>query len=216
MVEIAKARGWDTITVKGAEEFRRSAWIEATQDGLTVAGYKPTALDLVALANRPASNTVEKGIAQSKGGVPIKPQVARPYMQSDHMHAAGAHDTTEIERAPTSLRPDPELVAKAKAFEEGEPATVVRKYPDLANAYGVIVAARAFASEKLPEASRNEFVEMAKRHMAEKITTGQQIQGPKIYVEPTKTIDTRDKVEEATAAVGRSQPLGPKAVNRER
>lgn len=216
MVEIAKARGWDTITVRGAEEFRRSVWKEATQDGLTVAGYKPTALDLAELANRPASNTVEKGVAQSKGNVPMQQQAGRPSSQADHVQTAGAHDTTRVKRAPASLRSDPELVAKAKAFEEGEPATVVKKYPDLAKAYGVVAAARAFASEKLPEASRNEFVEMAKRHMAEKITTGQQIQGPKIYLEPSKTIDTRDKVEGATKAVDRSQAPGPKAVNRER
>lgn len=213
MVEIAKAREWDTITVKGTEEFRRSAWMEATQDGLTVAGYKPTALDLAELANRPASNTVEKGVAQSKGSVPMQRQTGRPSPQADNVRA---HDTTHIDHAPASLRPDPEFVAKAKAFEEGEPATVVKKYPELAKAYGVVAAARAFASEKLPEASRNEFVEMAKRHMAEKITTGQQIHGPKIFLEPTKTFDARDKFEEATEAVDRSQPPGPKAVNRER
>lgn len=216
MVEIAKARGWDTITVKGAEEFRRSAWMEATQDGLTVAGYKPTALDLAALANRPAKNTVEKGVAHSKGTVPTQPQAGRQPPQADYLQTAGAQVTTEIERAPANLPLDPELVAKAKAFEEGEPATVVKRYPDLAKAYGVVAAARAFAFEKLPEASRNEFVEMAKRHMVEKITTGQQIQGPKIYLEPTKTIDIRDMVEEASKAAHRSQPPGPKAVNRER
>lgn len=216
MVEIAKARGWDTITVKGAEEFRRSAWMEATQDGLTVAGYKPTALDLAALANRPEKNTVEKGVTQSKRTVPTQPQAGRQSPQADYLQTAGGQDTTAIERAPANLRPDPELVAKAKAFEEGEPATVVKKYPDLAKAYGVVAAARAFASEKLPEASRNDFVEMARRHMAEKITTGQQIHGPKIYLEPTKTIDTRDKVEEATEAIDRSKPPVAKVVNRER
>jgi hypothetical protein len=216
MVEIAKARGWDTITVKGAEEFRRSAWMEATQDGLSVAGYKPTALDLAGLANRPASNTVEKGVALSKGSVSMQPQAGRPSPQADNVQTAGAHDTTEIERASASFHPDPELVAKAKAFEEGKPATVVKKYPDLAKAYGVVAAAKAFAAEKLPEASRDEFVEMAKRHMAEKIATGQQIQGPKMYLEPSKTMDARDQVKAATEAADRRQPPGPKAVNRER
>ncbi|MDY0977699.1 LPD7 domain-containing protein [Massilia sp. CFBP9012] len=216
MVEIAKARGWDTITVKGAEEFRRSTWMEATQLGLTVGGYKPAALDIAALANRPESNTVEKGVAQIKGGVPIQPQARRQSPQADCAHTAGTHATTGHERGSASVRPDQELIAKSKAFEEGKPATVVKKYPDLAKAYGVVAAARAFAFEKLPEASRNEFVEMAKRHMVEKITTGQQIHGPKIYLEPTKTIDARDKVAVATAAVDRTQPPGTKAVNRER
>lgn len=216
MLEIAKARGWDTITVKGTEEFRRSAWIEATQDGLTVAGYKPTALDLAELANRPASNTVEKGIARSRNTVPMQPQPGRPSAQTDNMQSASPHQATEIEPAPASLRVDPELVAKAKAFEEGKPAFVVRKYPDLASAYGVVAAAKAFASEKLPEASRDEFIEMARRHMTEKIAAGQQIQGPRIYLEPTKTVDARAPVKSATEAVDRERPPGPKAVNRER
>lgn len=216
MVEIAKARGWDTITVKGAEEFRRSVWMEAARDGLTVAGYKPTALDLAGLANRPASNTVEKGLAWSKGDVSMQPQAGRPSTQADNVQTAGAHDTTEIERAHASLRPDAELVAKAKAFEEGKPAVVVKRYPDLAKAYGVVAAAKAFAAEKLPEATRDEFVEMAKRHMVEKITTGQQIQGPKIYLEPTKTIEARDQLEDPSEAAHRSQPPGPRAVDRER
>lgn len=216
MVEIAKARGWNTITVKGTEEFRQSAWMEATQDGLTVAGYKPTALDLAELASRPASNTVEKGVARSKGSVPVQPKVSRSPEQADNVRESTAHQATEIESVPGNRRPDPELVAKANAFKEGKPETVVKKYPDLTRAYGVVAAAKAFASEKLPEASRDEFVEMAKRHMAEKITTGQQIQGPKIYLEPTRTIDARDQVKDATKTVEWEQPLGPKAVIRER
>jgi len=65
LVEIAQARGWSSITVKGTEEFQRSAWMEAAQAGLKVTGYRPTALDLAELANRPANNTVEKGRAPS-------------------------------------------------------------------------------------------------------------------------------------------------------
>ena len=216
MVEIAKARGWNTITVKGTEEFRQSAWMEAMQDGLTVACYKPTALDLAELANRPAGNTVEKGVAQSKGSLAMRPQAGKPCPRTDNVQTAGAHDTTQIEHAVASLRHDPELVAKAKAFEEGKPATVVKKYPDLAKAYGVVAAAKAFASEKLPETSRDEFVEMTKRHMAEKIVTGQQIHGPKIYLEPIKTIDARDHVKETTEVADRRQPPRTREVNRER
>jgi hypothetical protein len=46
LVEIAQVRGWSSITVKGTEEFWRSAWMEAAQAGLKVAGYQPTALHL--------------------------------------------------------------------------------------------------------------------------------------------------------------------------
>jgi len=66
LVEVAMARGWNNITVKGAEEFRRSAWLEAAQQGLLVKGYKPTDLDLADLAGKPAINSVEKGGAKKE------------------------------------------------------------------------------------------------------------------------------------------------------
>ena len=215
MVEIAKARGWGTITVKGTEAFRRSAWMEATQDGLTVAGYKPTSLDLAALANRPASNIVEKGVALSEERLPMQPQARRSFAQADNARSKSVHQAKEMQPAPAGLRPEPQLVGKAKAFEEGNPTSVVKKYPDLAKAYGIVAAAKAFASEKLPEASREEFIKMARRHIVEKITAGQQIQGPKIYSEPTKIFDARDQVKGTTEAVDRERRAGTKAVSKE-
>ena len=46
LVAIAQHRNWDRIHVTGSEEFRRSVWIEASQKGLEVRGYKPNYRDL--------------------------------------------------------------------------------------------------------------------------------------------------------------------------
>lgn len=46
LVAIAQHRNWDRIHVTGSEEFRRSVWIEASQKGLEVRGYKPNDRDL--------------------------------------------------------------------------------------------------------------------------------------------------------------------------
>ena len=75
MVEIAKARGWDSITAKGDAEFRRGIWMEGMQSGLKVAGYQPTALDLAELANLPAKNSVEKGLAKERAEAQAQPTV---------------------------------------------------------------------------------------------------------------------------------------------
>lgn len=91
----------------------------------------------------------------------------------------------------------------------------MRKYPDRAAAYGIVAAAKAFASEKLTEAGRNEFIEMAKRHMVEKIMAGQQIQGPKIYLAPTRTIDVSGQTKTAVEVDQGKSPRA-KAVERER
>jgi putative DNA primase/helicase len=42
LVEIARARGWEEITVAGTENFRRQAWREARLEGLAVRGYRPS------------------------------------------------------------------------------------------------------------------------------------------------------------------------------
>jgi hypothetical protein len=51
LIAIAEARGWDNITVRGSEEFRRSAWLEASTQGIEVRGYKPTAVEKAHLAS---------------------------------------------------------------------------------------------------------------------------------------------------------------------
>lgn len=216
LIEIAKARGWDTITVKGTEVFRRSAWMEATQSGLSVAGYKPTAIDLADLASRPANNTVEKGSVQTKSSVPTKSPARKSVAQATPVQPAAAEQTVLKEPAPSSTQPNTELTAKAKAFQEDKPAFVVEKYPDMAAAYGIVAAAKAFAADKLPETARKDFVEMARRHMVEKIMAGQTIQGPKIYSAPTRTIDVGDQTKTALKAVDQGNSPRAKAVERER
>lgn len=216
LIEIAKARGWDTITVKGTEVFRRTAWKEATQNGLNVVGYKSTAIDLADLANRPAGNTVEKGSVQTKSNVTTHSTSHQPATQATPVHPAAAAQTVSKEPVPKGTQLSTELAAKAKAFQNDKPASVVEKYPDLAAAYGIVAAAKAFAAEKLPEAAHKDFVEMARRHIVEKIMAGQQIQGPKIYSAPTRTIDVGDKTKTAPEAVDQGKSPRAKAVERER
>lgn len=52
MVDIAIARSWDGMTVKGTNEFKKAVWLEAKSRGLEVAGYKPSELDLAQLAKK--------------------------------------------------------------------------------------------------------------------------------------------------------------------
>lgn len=49
MVDVAEARNWTELQVKGTSDFRREAWLEATSRGLKVRGYKPKAEDLARL-----------------------------------------------------------------------------------------------------------------------------------------------------------------------
>jgi hypothetical protein len=55
MAEIARHRGWTTITVRGDTAFRREAWLAARGLGLEVRGYRPTVRDEQDLDRREAA-----------------------------------------------------------------------------------------------------------------------------------------------------------------
>ena len=67
MVELAAAKNWNSIKVKGENEFKREVWLEASLRGLQVQGFKPTDVDLAKLQElrqeRGAKNlnTIEQG-----------------------------------------------------------------------------------------------------------------------------------------------------------
>lgn len=49
MVELAEAKGWSALKVKGTEEFRREVWLQASLRGLQIQGYQPRDVDLAKL-----------------------------------------------------------------------------------------------------------------------------------------------------------------------
>lgn len=57
LVAIANARGWDSIKVRGSEEFRQKVWLEASLQGMAVKGYKPTEADRALLEKREREST---------------------------------------------------------------------------------------------------------------------------------------------------------------
>lgn len=54
MLAIAQHRGWTKVQVRGSEEFRREAWLQAQAQGLDVGGYRPTGRDRQELERRTA------------------------------------------------------------------------------------------------------------------------------------------------------------------
>src|SRR5271155_3210437 len=61
LVEIAKARSWQEITVRGTERFRKEVWIAASVAGLQVRGYKPTEFEQSTLGRSRAREKVAAG-----------------------------------------------------------------------------------------------------------------------------------------------------------
>lgn len=83
LIAYAGAQGWSAVKLKGTEDFRREAWIEATARGIQATGHKPTVPEQQEAARRasqyglnPASNEVQKEPQQSQQPAPVAAQQA--------------------------------------------------------------------------------------------------------------------------------------------
>ncbi|WP_155238061.1 LPD7 domain-containing protein, partial [Kingella kingae] len=52
MLDVAKAKGWDSIKISGSQEFKQQMWLEAESRGIATKGYKPSPEDLAILERR--------------------------------------------------------------------------------------------------------------------------------------------------------------------
>ena len=69
MLEVVKAKGWDSIKLSGSKDFRQAMFIEAAAQGIRTSGYKPTAADLQRveeLRERYAQNGIAPEIVQEQ------------------------------------------------------------------------------------------------------------------------------------------------------
>lgn len=64
MVELAEAKGWNSIKLKGTEEFKREVWLQASLKGMEVQGFQPRDVDLAKLedARKEAGRTADKSL----------------------------------------------------------------------------------------------------------------------------------------------------------
>src|ERR1700728_3726504 len=87
LIQIAEARGWTEVTVRGTERFRKEAWLAARLAGLDVRGYRPSefeqghlvrtlgrqgvapAIDSVAAGDRPTPAEPDARTPEKRGGL---------------------------------------------------------------------------------------------------------------------------------------------------
>lgn len=64
MVELAEAKGWNSIKLKGTDEFKREVWLQASLKGMEVQGFQPRDVDLAKLedARKEAGRTADKAL----------------------------------------------------------------------------------------------------------------------------------------------------------
>ncbi len=131
---------------------------------------------------------MSNGKQKSKGLSVDRPGSKELYRKSLDQFSLSAQEALVQER----------LRAKALAFEHESPEQVLKVYPDLVGAYGLVEAASAFANEKLPASSYAEFTKLASLHVVQKIQLGESVRAPQVYVEQdrpaAKTVDRPEKL----------------------
>lgn len=51
MLDVAESKGWNTLKLNGTDDFKREAWLQASQRGIATRGYEPTVQDQQRLAD---------------------------------------------------------------------------------------------------------------------------------------------------------------------
>ncbi|MFM0363013.1 LPD7 domain-containing protein [Paraburkholderia sediminicola] len=118
MVEVAKAKNWGELQLKGSEEFRRQAWIAAELASVPTRGFKPGAQDRAVLtAAREAmrigagdkssevdkARTNEMEAADAVGQKPAAPGAAKSVTSVRENTAPGGNRTTATQ--PSAVAP---------------------------------------------------------------------------------------------------------------
>lgn len=60
MMDLAESKGWTAIKLKGTEEFKQKAWVEASLRGIETKGYEPNEKDKAELIAKQESRTVNQ------------------------------------------------------------------------------------------------------------------------------------------------------------
>lgn len=89
MVEVARAKNWNEVTLSGTEEFKRAAWLEARLNGLEVRGYEARAADQQMLQERqqqtrPTNSMAVSSRERNEATAPQRaPSTARKHVDLD-------------------------------------------------------------------------------------------------------------------------------------
>ncbi|MBR5675236.1 MAG: hypothetical protein IKX14_02200, partial [Neisseriaceae bacterium] len=89
MLQVAKAKGWTTVKLRGSKEFKRQAYIEAAAMGFAVKGYSPTPQDLAFVEARKKElgiHSIEEHKTQAKEPKQKQPEKAQEQPKTEKQH----------------------------------------------------------------------------------------------------------------------------------
>lgn len=105
MVDIAEARGWTSVRIKGSTGFKRAAWLEASLRGLEVQGVQPDDLDRAKL-----EDARRAGIGHGTSSA-----YRRSPVEADQSLTQGERSTVDVLKAVLRERGDSEVAVDMAA-----------------------------------------------------------------------------------------------------
>ena len=138
MVELAEAKGWDALKVKGSEAFKRTVWLQASLRGMEVDGFVPKDVDLAKLEELKS----EKGKTTNRSPTPERPPAQNVVEQTATRQRTAqpeqALDRTTVvdEHQQTLSKPQRQAVEALKAIlrDRGDSEQAVNMAADVAAA----------------------------------------------------------------------------------
>jgi len=167
IVTLARSRGWENLTVSGAEEFKRAVWEEAQRHELNVNGFEPTPLDVARQDARRASEEKER-------------KVAEPAVRPENERQAATVDL-DAETTKPSLQE-----GLGKRWRESAPEDRAND-PDLANAQTIFVTVKAAIGYAMGDNSEiaEKLIEAVSESIANDLDKGRKFE-PQLVVVPAQ------------------------------
>jgi hypothetical protein len=81
MLDLAQARGWQSVKLRGTDSFKREAWVQAQIRGMQTEGYQPKATDMQEAQRRTVAATPvappAKASAEATAASTVRPPAAK-------------------------------------------------------------------------------------------------------------------------------------------
>lgn len=107
-LQLAKQKGWETVYVKGTEEFRRENWIQGQLNGMKIEGYKHNKADELEVEKRREELEKKKAQDKTKEKEPFQSQEQEQQRTKEperkKQEKADDGSTTEWMPAPEAIR----------------------------------------------------------------------------------------------------------------
>lgn len=136
MLDLAQSRGWETVKLRGTEDFRREVWVQAQVRGMATEGYKPKATDLQEAERRKVATGPVTPAA--KDAAPVKITAGSAPQRT----TTAANRSAAVKAAPVAANAPSNAAAREKAEGGGKQAAPVEQRAAQAKAvWGSVEAA---------------------------------------------------------------------------